>query len=380
MTPPRRRSPSNSDNLPATSRGRSDIVLVRNRDRTVTVFGALGELAKAIPVDAKTALAIAKALGKQAAPKTGYGQRVFALRPEDEKWFDAALKMDAGDGFVRGVLRSQDGRIVRQVGLKEVSGSAPNVAAANPALLMVAAQLAVIQDQLARIEGQLELVTIDVSHIIELIERDQSAEAASAVRIVNEVYANTERTGRVSDADWARAANAEDILLKRHSATVDEMRKIARTFQLTGDLSEDDDTAKRIDPDRWRTLLDQEVVIRIAAVQWVAVYARKKEQEGIYDLEAIEAVEHRVTALADRADKSVRKVRKTLDSAPEPEGRQWWQKLFVDGLVVGGQRDEAALARVASTRKQMKKAMKTSPVGAVSPSRPDRLPLAPGQD
>ena len=343
-----------------------DVVVVKNADDTVTVFGALKELADSVPVNPQFAQAVLTALGRHLGDhKAEVGQRVFAMRPDDYQWFDNAWKMNAGDGFVRGTLRNADGKITRQVAIKEVNGLPAKAAQIDPMMVLVAGQMASIQQQLDRIEDRLESIGFDVQRGIQLLERDQTAEVVSAVTIVSEVYANFRRTGTVGATDWHRAANQEQSILKRHVAVVMEMEAIATDFNLDGSVGHDKQVLNKVKVERWEALLTQETVLRQAGLQWVAIYADRKRQEGHDDLEALNTARDKHTVLAERANVAAMQVLDTGKNGPKTKPRPEWLQLLTNGLVVGGMRDADVVEKVGILRKEIVKVSKHGPTVAL---------------
>ncbi|CAB4970078.1 MAG: hypothetical protein F2840_16370 [Actinobacteria bacterium] len=331
-----------------------DVVVVKNPDDTVTVFGAMKHLADAVPVNPQFAQALMAMLGRQMGDDKGaIGQRVFSLRPEDYAWFDQARKMSAGDGFVRGTLRDVDGKITRQVAIKEVKEVSAKAAQFDPMTVLVAGQLASIQQQLDRIEDRLETIGYDIRRGIELVERDQTAQIVSAITIVGEVYANFGRSGVVGATDWARVVNPENIILMRHVAVVAELEAIAGHLDLNGSVENDKKVIGKVCPKRWETLLTQETVLRQAGLQWVAIYADRKREEGHVDIRALDAVRERHSALADRANAAARHVFEMAQGAPETNPRPGWRQLLSNGLVVGGKTDDDAVRKVGEIRERL---------------------------
>ena len=349
-----------------------DVVVVQNADDTVTVFGALKELADSVPVNPQFAQAVLAALGRHLGDhKAEIGQRVFAMRPEDYQWFDNAWKMNAGDGFVRGTLRNADGRITRQVAIKEVNGLPAKAAQIDPMMVLVAGQMASIQQQLDRIEDRLVTIGFDVQRGIQLLERDQTADVVSAVTIISEVYANFGRTGTVGATDWSRAANQERIILKRHVSVVMEMEAIAHDFDLDGSVGHDKQVLNTVKVDRWETLLTQETVLRQAGLQWVAIYADRKRQEGHDDLEALNSARDRHAVLAERANAAAHQVLDTGKNGPNTKPRPEWLQLLTNGLVLGGMRDAEAVEKVNVLRKEIVNISKHAPTVALeAPAKP----------
>lgn len=343
-----------------------DVVVVQNADDTFTVFGALAELAGAVPVNPQVVQMVLAALGRHLGDNGAeIGQRVFAMRPEDYQWFDNAWKMNAGDGFVRGTLRNADGKITRQVAIKEVNGLPAQAAQIDPMMLLVAGQLASIQQQLDRIEDRLETIGFDVQRGIELLERDQAAEAVSAVTIIGEVYANFVRAGVTDATDWSRAAPLEHIIRKRHVAVVKEMEAIASDFVLDGDVRHDKQVLKKIKAQRWQTLLTQETMLRQAGLQWVTIYGDRKRQEGHDDLEALNAFRERNAVLAEQANTAAQRVLDAGLNAPQTRPRPEWRQLYKDGLVLGGMRDKDAIDKITALRQDLVQISREAPTVAL---------------
>ena len=357
-----RQSDSGTDPSPILE---GDVLIVPNADSTFTVFGALKDIAGSVPVNPQALQAVLAAFGRSGLKSADLGQRVFEMRPQDLAWFDAARKMQAGDGYVHGSLLNDKGHISRNIAIKEVSPkSAPMI---DPMALVVASQLASIQTQLNRIEDRLEDVTFTVKRGVELIERDQTAEAAAAVTVTNEVFLTMTRTGIVGTVDWSRIANAEQPILKRHIATVKELEELQANFQLDGSFRNDRKVSKLVDADRWTNLLAQETMLRQAGLQWTAVYAARKQEEGIDDCEALQEIYRRHAELSRRADRAARGLLETAKSAPATQPRHRLEQLFTQGLYVGGRRDAAAIEAIENLRKKVISTAKRAPSIAILP-------------
>jgi hypothetical protein len=357
----------------AESATNGEVLVVQNEDATITVFGALKDLAGSVSVDARTVAAVLSAFAKKGVTPADLGQRVFAMREEDLAWFDAARKMQAGNGYVHGTLQDEQGRITRNIAIKEVSAAKAAAPPIDAMALVVAAQLASIQAQLTRIENRLEDVVFKVQRGVDLIERDQAAEASAAITVTGEVYGVLRRANFVGPVDWSRVANAEQPILKRQIATVKELEAMSLAFQLDGTLGNDKRSCRSLDVERWKDLLTQETMLRRAALQWTAVYAARKQVEGLHDLEALQEIHARHSDLAQRADAAVRSVLETAKSAPRTKQRHWLEQLFSNGLLVGGAADASIINTIEDVRSSIKTIGKRAPSIAIAP--PEKPPL-----
>lgn len=293
--------------------------------------------------------ALSQLLGNPGAPVRG---RLFTIRPQDEALLSRLQKVSAGDGYIRGTLRDETG-FRHQMAFKETDAvsSSPSV---DPALVVTAAQLASIQQQLGRIEDVLEDVAATVEEIIEALRRDQAARVAGAVDILAEVAATTQRNQRISRSDWDRISGLEQVV--RHSliAVVVEMEGFAEEYQPTGRLATDRRLPRRLSGTRWQSLVHQSFALNRAGLQWAAAYASKLSQDGEYDSEAVAAAFQSIDRLAQRRNRALEHVLDVVRDAPTAVPHPVWRHLLTTGIPVGRSKDAHDLQKLTDLRDQLR--------------------------
>ncbi|MEZ5116071.1 MAG: hypothetical protein R2737_07370 [Candidatus Nanopelagicales bacterium] len=177
-------------------------------------------------------------------------------------------------------------------------------------------------------------------------------------------------------ADWTRAANQEQAILKRHVAVTDELESIARAFHLSGAVSDDREVLDEVDANRWETLLKQEAVLRQAGLQWVTIYADRKRIEGQDDPVALAAVRNRHDEIAVRANKAARHVAGVAASGVQTKPRPEWLQLLTNGIILGGGKDRSEIAEIEALRKRLTQVAAETPSVALEASPLPSLRLA----
>lgn len=332
-----------------------DVIVMPHGDDEVVVFGrGLGEwtelLDRAMPVIGQ----IVGLLGEtDATSNDGIGVRYFRIRPEDEAAFRRYQRSFTEDGYFRATLRNEDG-FAHQLAFKETEPAAvASQPPLDPSMLLAAAQLAAIQQQLARMEDVLDEIVVDLQAIIENLQRNQAASAAAAVSVLREVTENRMRGGRLSSADWDRIAGVEETVRQQLIAVVDEMVDFADHLYLTGRLAEDRKLPKRLSPGRWRSLVEQSSVLASAGLQWVAAYSVKLQQDDEYEAEAVEAAYETFAELIRRRGDAIATVDDAMATAPVAARRSTRELLFSDGIPVGRAKDTRDLAALERFRSEL---------------------------
>lgn len=327
-------------------------VLIRPLDgRTVVVVGRDDGSGDWHPVAAAVAQTVRAALGLgDGAP---VGERRFAMSPESLRHLDADKTQRVGEYF-RGVLTNSDGsgHYSHQVQLKEVHGSP---VALDPAAALVAVQIAAMQAQLDRITDLLEEATAKVDAIKDHLDIQQAAAANGALGTVRRVLEDVRgRGGTVGENDWSRLAHLEYAMASALDAVQQELDRVADALVFTGSADQDVKTIRGISPHRVHTLLQMHVALEAGMRRWVYLMAVRKHEVGEDDPAALARHYADLDAAAEHRKEVASRIFKAIATAPEAEGRPWYQLLFTDGLKRGWDKDEDRVEAVEAFKNEVK--------------------------
>lgn len=191
--------------------------------------------------------------------------RMFVTTPEIEELLAAGGERSLRNtpGHLQPVVVDKDGRIVRQIPLKEVD---PQLlaAAANPAVLAVQVATKVILQRLDAIERVLLRVAANVD---ELIDRANSQQQARLRATVDDL-ADAAALPSLSEADWRLIAEHRETLTGLHHEFCQELDRTARRLSQTQDPVRRWTHVEPRDAARIDSLVQQELLVLQALHCW----------------------------------------------------------------------------------------------------------------
>jgi hypothetical protein len=275
-------------------------------------------------------------------PGTSIGEHVYALSPESKRRLVSDRTMQVGEYF-RGTLLDHDGKFSHSLQLREVDSAGVTVSNANFAM---AAQVAALQAEIEALRDLAEQIAADVRAVLEFLRIEQSAEVSAAVNTVNEVFEAVIRRGVVGHVDWARVVGLEQILRKQATQVEQELEGIRDRLDFNGHVSHDFKITREVQPERVEALLKMTLILEKALEQQAWLQLAHKGEVAEFDEVAAEQLLRSLDKARKRRRSLAKAIRKAASTAPQVEGRPWLERLFKDGIVVGGQRDNDRSERV----------------------------------
>ena len=194
--------------------------------------------------------------------------RVFTTTPEIQSMLDHCNKYPAADsGYFYPMLVDKNGHYLRQIPLKEVDPSLV-AAAANPAVLAVAAATQVIMARLDQLAAQIEDVGLDVKQILHFLRWEQESEIQTRLRNIDDIHAR----GTCSPHEWSTIASDRTALDAQHGRIVKELTSLADTVQSAGSLEEGWLRLRPEDLDRIPHLVTLGRLVLVGMARWSQIY------------------------------------------------------------------------------------------------------------
>lgn len=304
-----------------------------------------------------------------ASDESGPGQlhgRLFTLNPAQRGEWDLLTHKGPG-AYVYGMGWDENNRIARNFQFRElgqpITSGAPPV---DPLALATAVAMVQTQASIQQLHEQLAEVGRDVKAILSYLLLNQQAGVLAAADTIARIHGRYEAGDTVGATDWARLAPLEQVLTQAHRTILGELHSLSTAFTYR-----DVHGARRVAGDagqRAADLLELECWLLEAIKQWVLIAIAVKEQRNEWSLAAVQELRD----LAEGTQAQAEQAASALLNDTEPRtvrGRDWWEMLFVDGLVVGYQRDTFRINRAESQRLIASDAATNRPMLEAAPTR-----------
>lgn len=296
--------------------------------------------------------------------------RYFEGSPADLAIWDQLKHHTRSDGFQSAMAWGKDGKIAKQLGIREVdlsevTGRVP----VDPASLAMMAAIASLQASIDNLTDLVQDLGADVSELKDILQAEQQGEILAMVETIDsDVYETYQRTGAVSQTDWERIAPAEQLFKAQHRQILLELDRKQRelAFRTVAEAKR----AMRVDRQRITTLIALEAYLLRSLSRWVTLMLTVKQQRGelaSHDVEKGRSIveEYRLTAHA-----LVMALRST---DTHMDDRAWYSRLFKDGLVLGAHNDRNARDQAVAHRSGIQQAIRATP--ALEPTEMPTLRL-----
>lgn len=286
------------------------------------------------------------------------GASYYELSPESLKMLEDA-RLDKVGSYFRGVLRNQDGQISHQVQLREVRPSAapPGL---DPVAVAQMAQMAAIQAQLGRIEDTLNDLTMSVEDVMRFLEVQQRARVEAALQILRELHDRARETGEISATDWHRLTGVELDLETQLRAVRQELsqRLSGRSFGVSP--SADAKQMKAVEPQRVAELVQLHRLLLGGLRGWNELLILQKFRQNELSEGEAATVMRRLEDLENQHQELLAQLKAVAKDSKQARPRNGLQRLFSDGLILGGSNDERHLKVVADGRRRLEAVKKSA--------------------
>lgn len=304
------------------------------------------------------------------------GATYYELSPDSLKMLDGA-RLDKVGNYFRGVLRNADGQISHQVQLREVQAS-PAPPGIDPVSVAQMAQMAAIQAQLGRIEDTLNDLTTSVESVTRFLETQQRARVEAALQVLRELHDRARTTGVVSATDWHRLTGVELDLETQLRAVRAELSKRLSGRSFGNGPSADAKQMAKVEPERIADLVELHKMLLGGLRGWNELLLLHKFEAGELTEGEVAAVMERLSRLESHHRELLGQIKSVVNSSKKSKPRSTFQRLFTDGLILGGANDDRNLHTVRSGRKVLKAVLKSA--GSELPRAPERKILSAAPD
>jgi hypothetical protein len=298
--------------------------------------------------------------------------RAFTMRPADLRAWDSMLK-HGRDGYAYATLWGDNGKIARQAMIQELPSQTTKVGTSiplDPVALATLASTIQLQASIDKLHTAVVAVGEDVKEILEFLHMEQEADVLAALDTVHHVYTAYAETGEVGSIDWDRVAGLEHVLKKHHRQVLGELDTIRARMEF--DSIGKAEKSLKVKKARVRRLIALEYHLLWALNEWTALMLVAKTQR--HELTAKDA--SRAWSVVDDYRAHARKAVQAVHTADggEVRGRDWWDKLFSNGLVIGSYKDDGVRDDAIENREKVRGATKDTQHLAAAPT--PRLILA----
>lgn len=354
-----------------------------SNDEEVFLVPVADDLVLAIPVDGALEAsgtggidlpvlieAVGPLVGKVLKRRGIKGATYYELSPESQKMLQGARRDFVGDYF-RGVIRQPKGQFKHSLQLREVE-SVPAPTGVDPLMALQMAQMAAIQAQLGRIEDAIGELSISVEAVLGFLEGQQRSSVEEALQILREVHDRARLTGTISSNDWDRlmSARVEAELGTQLRAVRRELVEKLSKVQFGNSPSADSMQMKAIKPKRVGELVELHRMLLGGLRGWNELLILRKFEAGELTETEIAAAKKRLSKLESQHSELLGLLGSAIDSSKKSRPRGTWERLFSDGLWLGGSNDDRNLKVVRDGRAQLKKVRKSvRPAIGDGPSR-----------
>lgn len=280
----------------------------------------------------------------------GSGGQLYELSPESQRQLASARKNYVGSYF-RGVLRDGKGQTSHQVQLRETSS------AAAPSGLEVASlmQLAAIQAQLGRMEDTLNHIALSTERLLEFVERQQRSRIRASLELLADVRERAHRAQVLADVDWQRLTGVEIELQTQLFAVAEELDQ-RLSLRFSSDPKKSAHAADKLDANRVVELVRLHRLLMSGLLRWTELMLTRKVDTGAFNPLEFESARRRLAELGDRHNTLATQLDHLATSMRKARPRSAWDRLWSDGLVLGGNSDERDLKRVKKARQMIEEA------------------------
>ena len=315
------------------------VLLVRSDDDKVVAVTTDERDSGWRPIVGSVSAAVGAALANRS-PTGGsaLSGRVFTMRPADLKVWDSLVK-HGHDGYAYATLWSDKGKIARQAMIQELPSQAAKAGTSipfDPVALATLASTVQLQASIEKFHAAVVAVGEDVKEILEFLHMEQEADVLAALDTIHDVYLAYAETGDVGSIDWDRVARLEHVLKRQHRQVLGEFDTIRASMEFISIAeAEQSLTVKKA---RVRRLIALEYHLLWALNEWSALMLVAKGQRQ--ELTAKDA--SRAWSVVDDYRAQARAAVKAIHKADggEVHGRDWWDQLFGNGLVIGSFKDK----------------------------------------
>lgn len=286
------------------------------------------------------------------------GATYYELSPQSLKMLEDA-RLDKVGSYFRGVLRNADGQISHQVQLREVQAS-PAPPGLDPVSVAQMAQMAAIQAQLGRIEDTLNDLTVSVESVTRFLETQQRARVEAALQLLRELHDRARATGAVSETDWHRLTGVELDLETQLRAVRTELSKRLSDRSFGNGPSADAKQMAKVEPERIADLVELHKMLLGGLRGWNELLLLHKFEADELTEDEVAAVMERLSRLEGHHRELLGQIDSVVRSSKKSKPRSAFQRLFTDGLILGGANDDRNLTAVRSGRKVLKAVLKSA--------------------
>lgn len=317
--------------MTATSEERAPFILVRTQDDEVAALGS-----EALPGWFPIASTVLKGLFSSSGTSGQVYGRYFTMKPSDLGAWDSLTHHGPGDGYSYAVGWNGSGKVGKVFSVKEAAPPAQAVPGIDPVLLANAAALAQVQASIDRLTDLLEKVSLDVRQILTFLHHEQQASILAAVETVDQVYEANRLDWAIGVVDWSRVVGLEQVIKQQHRQVLLELGEIAQDLEFHDIAAAERSMTRR--PERVRHLVALEYYLLRALNRWTALMLASKQRQGEMTREDIAAARDTLERYTEHAHAMLKAIRKS--DSRHIKGRNFFEMLFSDGLVVGARKDD----------------------------------------
>lgn len=272
------------------------------------------------------------------------GTVLFEMSPESLEFYNDSAFTTANIGeYFRGVARTTSGQTAHQFQLREVE----SLTSLNPASVVLAGQMMAIQASLDRLESSVEELHSKTDWILDFLKGSQKAAVDSALRIINEVSASAQATGRVDDEDWDRVAQLEEVLEKTRNEVRRELESLLET-EFSGNAKAVGDNLEKLKIQRIVELMSLHGLLVHGIFRWRELYIlRKHNKQHLTEHDFESSIEY-INELAAERGKYSSMVEDAMGNLKSLELRPWKDALWNEGIVIGRFKDKRRIKKAQS--------------------------------